>query len=107
MATERAKTNIEAQRRITEQMDAVRPLLRKAMQSNDKAAIEKYSNEMTRLDRLMRATATITVGGVDVPIGAIGSGIQSGISGLFTAIPDIAVAGYNYFKPEPDKICLV
>ena len=84
-------------------MDAVRPLLRKAMQSNDKAAIEKYSNEMTRLDRLMRATATITVGGVDVPIGAIGSGIQSGISGLFTAIPDIAIAGYNYFKPEPDK----
>ena len=104
MATERAKTNIEAQRRITEQMDAVRPLLRKAMQSNDKAAIEKYSNEMTRLDRLMRATATITVGGVDVPIGAIGSGLQSGISGLFTAIPDIAVAGYNYLKPEPDKI---
>ena len=103
MATERAKTNVEAQRRITEQMDAVRPLLRKAMQSNDKAAIEKYSNEMTRLDRLMRATATITVGGVDVPIGAIGSGIQSGISGLFTVIPDIAIAGYNYFKPEPDK----
>ena len=103
MATERAKTNVEAQRRITEQMDAVRPLLRQAMQSNDKAAIEKYSNEMTRLDRLMRATATITVGGVDVPIGAIGSGIQSGISGLFTAIPDIAIAGYNYFKPEPDK----
>jgi len=103
MATERAKTNVEAQRRITEQMDAVRPLLRKAMQSNDKAAIEKYSNEMTRLDRLMRATATITVGGVDVPIGAIGSGIQSGISGLFTAIPDIAIAGYNYLQPEPDK----
>lgn len=103
MATDRAKTNIEAQQRITAQMDAVRPLLRKAMQSNDKAAIEKYSNEMTRLDRLMRATATITVGGVDVPIGAIGSGLQSGISGLFTAIPDIAIAGYNYLKPEPDK----
>ena len=103
MATERAKTNIEAQRRITEQMDAVRPLLRKAMQSNDKAAIEKYSNEMTRLDRLMRATATITVGGTDIPIGAIGGGIQSALSGLFTAIPDIAVAGYNYLKPEPDK----
>lgn len=104
MATERAKTNVEAQQRITEQMDAVRPLLRKAMQSNDKAAIEKYSNEMTRLDRLMRATATITVGGVDVPIGAIGSGIQSGISGLFTAIPDIATAGYNYFAPKEKQI---
>ena len=103
MATERAKTNVEAQRRITEQMDAVRPLLRQAMQSNDKAAIEKYSNEMTRLDRLMRATATITVGGVDVPIGAIGGGIQSALSGLFTTIPDIAIAGYNYLKPEPDK----
>jgi len=103
MATERAKTNVEAQRRITEQMDAVRPLLRKAMQSNDKAAIEKYSNEMTRLDRLMRATATITVGGTDIPIGAIGGGIQAALSGLFTTIPDIAVAGYNYLKPEPDK----
>ena len=103
MATERAKTNIEAQRRITEQMDAVRPLLRRALEAKDKPAIEKYMAEMERLDRQMRATATITVGGVDVPIGAIGSGIQSGISGLFTAIPDIAIAGYNYFKPEPDK----
>lgn len=103
MATERAKTNIEAQRRITEQMDAVRPLLRRALEAKDKPAIEKYMAEMERLDRQMRATATITVGGVDVPIGAIGSGIQSGISGLFTTIPDIAIAGYNYFKPEPDK----
>lgn len=103
MATERAKTNIEAQRRITAQMDAVRPLLRRALEAKDKPAIDKYMAEMERLDRQMRATATITVGGVDVPIGAIGSGIQSGISGLFTAIPDIAIAGYNYFKPEPDK----
>jgi len=103
MATERAKTNIEAQQRITAQMDAIRPLLRQAMQSKDKAAIEKYSNEMTRLDRLMRATATITVGGTDIPIGAIGGGIQSALSGLFTAIPDIAIAGYNYLQPEPDK----
>lgn len=104
MATQRAKTNVEAQQRIMAQMDAVRPLLRQAMQSNDKAAIEKYSNEMTRLDRLMRATATITVGGTDIPIGAIGSGIQSGISGLFTAIPDIATAGYNYIFPQEKQI---
>jgi hypothetical protein len=99
MATERAKTNVEAQRRIVAQMDAVRPLLRRALEAKDKPAIDKYMAEMESLDRQMRATATITVGGVDVPIGAIGSGIQSGISGLFTAIPDIATAGYNYFAP--------
>jgi len=104
MATERAKTNIEAQQRITAQKDAIRPLLVKAMRSNDKAAIDKYMAEMERLDRQMRATATITVGGVDVPIGAIGSGIQSGISGLFTAIPDIATAGYNFLSPQENQI---
>ena len=104
MATERAKTNVEAQRRITAQMDAVRPLLRRALEAKDKPAIDKYMAEMERLDRQMRATATITVGGVDVPIGAIGSGIQSGISGLFTAIPDIATAGYNYLAPQESQI---
>jgi uncharacterized membrane protein YheB (UPF0754 family) len=104
MATERAKTNVEAQQRITAQMDAVRPLLRRALEAKDKPAIDKYMAEMERLNRQMRATATITVGGVDVPIGAIGSGIQSGISGLFTAIPDIATAGYNYLAPQESQI---
>ena len=96
MATQRPKTNVEAQQRIMAQMDEIRPLLRQAMASGDKAAIEKYSDEMTRLDRMMRATAEITVSGVNIPIGQIGSGLQSGISGLFTAIPDIATAGYNF-----------
>jgi len=104
MATERAKTNVEAQQRISAQMDSVRPLLRRALEAKDKPAIDKYMAEMERLDRQMRATATITVGGVDVPIGAIGSGIQSGISGLFTAIPDIATAGYNYLAPQESQV---
>jgi len=103
MATQRAKTNVEAQQRITAQMDAVRPLLRKAMQEKDKPSIDKYMGEMERLDRQMRATATITVGGVDIPIGAIGSGLQSGLSGLFTGIPDIGVAAYNYLRPQPSQ----
>ena len=103
MATERAKTNVEAQQRIIAQQDAIRPLLRKAMQEKDKPSIDKYMGEMERLDRQMRATATITVGGVDVPIGAIGSGLQSGLSGLFTAIPDIGIAAYNYLRPQPSQ----
>lgn len=59
---------------------------------------------MTRLDRMMRATAEISVGGVNIPIGQIGSGLQSGISGLFTAIPDIATAGVNFFRPKESQI---
>ena len=103
MATERAKTNVEAQQRIVAQMDQIRPLLRKALEAKDKPAIDKYMAEMERLNRQMRATDTVTVGGVNIPIGAIGSGLQSGISGLFTAIPDIAVAGYNFLKPTPNQ----
>ena len=104
MATGRPQTNAEAQRLINQQMDAVRPLLRRAIASGDKAAIEKYSDEMTRLDRMMRATAEISVGGVNIPIGQIGSGLQSGISGLFTAIPDIATAGVNLFRQPQERI---
>jgi hypothetical protein len=100
MATERAKTNVEAQQRIIAQQDAIRPLLRKALQEKDQPSIDKYMAEMERLNRQMSATATVNVGGVNIPIGAIGSGMQSGISGLFTAIPDIGIAGYNYFAPK-------
>ena len=103
MATERAKTNVEAQQRIVAQMDQIRPLLRKALEAKDKPATDKYMAEMERLNRQMRATDIVTVGGVNIPIGAIGSGLQSGISGLFTAIPDIAVAGYNFLKPTPNQ----
>lgn len=104
MATQRPKTNVEAQQLINQQMDAVRPLLRRAIASGNKADIEKYSDEMTRLDRMMRATAEISVGGVNIPIGQIGSALQSGISGLFTAIPDIATAGVNLFREKQSQI---
>lgn len=104
MATGRPQTNAEAQRLITQQMDAVRPLLRQAMASGDKAAIQKYSDEMTRLDRMMRATAEINVAGVNIPIGQYGAGLQSGISGMFTAIPDIATAGVNLFRPAGEQL---
>lgn len=104
MATGRPQTNAEAQRLITQQMDAVRPLLRQAMASGDKAAIQKYSDEMTRLDRMMRATAEINIAGVNIPIGQVGAGLQSGITGMFTAIPDIATAGVNLFRPAGQKL---
>jgi hypothetical protein len=104
MATQRPQTNVEAQQRIIAQQDAIRPLLRKALQANDKPSIDKYMAEMERLNRQMQATATVTVGGIDVPIGAIGSGLQSGIAGLFTAIPDIATAGYNYLAPQGKQV---
>lgn len=104
MATQRPKTNVEAQQLINQQMDAIRPLLRQAIASGDKAAIQKYSDEMTRLDRMMRATAEINVGGVNIPIGQIGAGLQSGVSGLFTAIPDIATAGINLFRSKEGQL---
>jgi len=103
MATQRPKTNVEAQQRIVAQMDEIRPLLRKALQAKDQQAINKYMAEMERLNRQMSATATVTVGGVNIPIGSIGSGLQSGLSGLLTAIPDIATAGYNYFLAPQGK----
>lgn len=103
MATQRPKTNVEAQQRIVAQMDEIRPLLRKALQAKDQQAIDKYMAEMERLNRQMSATATVTVGGVNIPIGSIGSGLQSGLSGLLTAIPDIATAGYNYFLAPQGK----
>jgi hypothetical protein len=104
MATDRPKTTEEAQRLIIQQKDAIRPLLRQALSSGDRATAEKYMNEMQRLDQMMRATAEVTVGGVKVPIGQIGAGLQSGISGLLTGLPDIAVGAANLLAPKGGEI---
>jgi len=104
MATDRPKTTEEAQRLIIQQKDAIRPLLRQALSSGDRVSAEKYMNEMQRLDQEMRATAEVTVGGMRVPIGQIGSGLQSGISGLLTGLPDIAVGAANLLAPKEGQI---
>ena len=104
MATDRPKTTEEAQRLIIQQKDAIRPLLRQALSSGDRVAAEKYMNEMQRLDQEMRATAEVTVGGMRIPVGQIGSGLQSGISGLLTGLPDIAVGAANLLAPKEGQI---
>jgi len=104
MATDRPKTTEEAQKLIIQQKDAIRPLLRQALSSGDKVAAEKYMNEMQRLDQAMRATAEVTVGGMRIPVGQIGSGLQSGISGLLTGLPDIAVGAANLLAPKEGQI---
>jgi hypothetical protein len=104
MATDRPKTTEEAQKLIIQQKDAIRPLLRQALSSGDKVAAEKYMNEMQRLDQAMRATAEVTVGGMRIPVGQIGSGLQSGISGLLTGLPDIAIGATNLLAPKGGEI---
>jgi len=104
MATDRPKTTEEAQRLIIQQKDAIRPLLRQALSSGDRVAAEKYMNEMQRLDQEMRATAEVTIGGMRIPVGQIGSGLQSGISGLLTGLPDIAVGAANLLAPKEGQI---
>jgi len=104
MATDRPKTTEEAQKLIIQQKDAIRPLLRQALSSGDRVAAEKYMNEMQRLDQEMRATAEVTVGGMRIPVGQIGSGLQSGISGLLTGLPDIAVGAANLLAPKESQI---
>jgi len=104
MATDRPKTTEEAQRLIIQQKDAIRPLLRQALSSGDRVSAEKYMNEMQRLDQEMRATAEVAVGGIRIPVGQIGSGLQSGISGLLTGLPDIAVGAANLLAPKEGQI---
>jgi len=100
MATTLPQTSQEAEKLIRQRMRENYALYEKAVQSGDKESANRYSKEQDKLNAQLRSTATINVGGTNIPIGAIGSGLQSGISGLFTAIPDIAIAGYNLLAPK-------
>jgi hypothetical protein len=95
MADNLPKTSQQAENLIRDKIRENYALYEQANRSGDKSLQKQYSNELDRLNSMLRATARINVGGVNIPIGAIGSALQSGISGLFTAIPDIATAGYN------------
>lgn len=100
MATTLPQTSQEAEKLIRQRMRENYALYEKAVQSGDKEAANRYSKEQDKLNAQLRSTATINIGGTNIPIGAIGSGLQSGITGLFTAIPDLAVAGYNLIAPK-------
>lgn len=104
MATTLPQTSQEAEKLIRQRMRENYILYEKAVQLGDKEAANKYSKEQDRLNAQLRSTATISVGGTNIPIGAIGSGLQSGISGLFTGIPDIAIAGYNLLAPKQMQV---
>lgn len=84
MAT-RPQTNAEARNKLIAELQANSRKLRDAAAKGDKDAYEKYSQNDRQLSAQLRATAEFA----GVPIGAIGSGLQTGLSGLATAIPDI------------------
>lgn len=102
MADNRPNTRQEAYDLIVKKINDEKTKLNKAIASgevpNDSRAIidSKYAKEIDRLQSQLRSTG---------PIGELGSGITSAAVGLLTGIPDIGIAGYNYFaKPaEPIK----
>jgi hypothetical protein len=98
MADNRPNTRQEAYDAIVKQINEEKTKLNKAIASgeiaNDSRAVidSKYYKEINRLQAKLRSTG---------PIGELGSGMTSAAVGLLTGIPDIGIAGYNYFaKPE-------
>lgn len=61
-------------------------LLKQAEASGDKAAYQRYSDQISKLDAQLRGTGLL---------GEIGGGIASAGVGLLTGIPDIVISGYN------------
>lgn len=102
MADNRPNTRQEAYDLIVKKINDEKTKLNKAIASgevpNDSRAIidSKYAKEIDRLQSQLRSTG---------PIGELGAGMTSAAVGLLTGIPDIGIAGYNYFaKPtEPIK----
>lgn len=86
MATERPQTRDEARTAVIAAMQENSRKLRQAIASGDKEAEKRYAAEDTRLERQYRNIGIL---------GEIGGGLQAGITGLFTAIPDLLSAGYN------------
>jgi hypothetical protein len=98
MADNRPNTRQEAYDSIVKQINEEKTKLNKAIASgeiaNDSRAVidSKYYKEINRLQSQLRSTG---------PIGELGAGMTSAAVGLLTGIPDIGIAGYNYFaKPE-------
>ena len=102
MADKRPNTRQETYDSLVKQLNSAKDRLNAAIKSgevpNDSRAIinSKYAKEIDRIQAQLRSTG---------PIGELGSGMTSAAVGLFTGIPDLGIAGYNYFaKPtEPIK----
>lgn len=86
MTIPRPKTADEANNILIAELQANAALLRKATASGDRAAMKKYWDKATDIETKLRSTGLV---------GSIGSGLMSGVSGLLTGIPDLAIAGLN------------
>ena len=101
MADNRPETRKEAYDLIVKQINNEKDKLNKAIASgevpNDSRAIinSKYAKEIDRLQAQLRSTG---------PIGELGAGMTSAAVGLFTGIPDIGIAGYNYFAQPKEPV---
>lgn len=101
MADNRPETRQEAYDAIVKKINNEKDKLNKAIASgeipNDSRAVinSKYYKEIDRLQSQLRSTG---------PIGEFGSGMTSAAVGLLTGIPDIGIAGYNYFAQPKEPI---
>lgn len=101
MADNRPNTRQEAYDLIVKKINDEKTKLNKAIVSgevpNDSRAIinSKYAKEIDRLQSQLRSTG---------PIGELGAGMTSAAVGLLTGIPDIGIAGYNYFAKPTEPV---
>lgn len=85
MAT-RPVSREESKAAILQERSKYSQLLKQAEASGDKAAYQRYSDQISKLDAQLRGTGLL---------GEIGGGIASAGVGLLTGIPDIVISGYN------------
>lgn len=76
----------ESKAAILQERSKYSQLLKQAEASGDKAAYQRYSDQISKLDAQLRGTGLL---------GEIGGGIASAGVGLLTGIPDIVISGYN------------
>ena len=76
----------EAKAAILQERSKYAQLLKQAEVSGDKAAYQRYLDQISKLDAQLRGTGLL---------GEIGGGIASAGVGLLTGIPDIVISGYN------------
>lgn len=76
----------ESKAAILQERNKYAQLLKQAEVSGDRAAYQRYSDQISKLDSQLRGTGLL---------GEIGSGIASAGVGLLTGIPDIVISGYN------------
>lgn len=102
MAT-KPETNAEALQQIIQQQDKLRVELKDALAKQDSKKAQKLYDEIWALDSKKRSMATA----FGIPIGAIGSGLQSGLMGALTfpmdALPMLHKAITGDKRPLPSE----